>query len=1453
MNARASLGTLSSIEPESSPFELADAYLAHIEAGGGDTPEDFLAGRGIESDEALELLRVVASVEEQSGRLPTDGDRIGPYDIGRRIGKGGMGVVYRAHDRRLDRPVALKVCRRAMMGDSAEQRFQREARALARLRHPHIVEVYDIGETEHLLYYAMELVEGPSLDDLIAKGPLTASPRDLARRFAELARALHRVHQEGLVHRDVKPANVLVASDTRFVLSDFGVAHWEQLHTLTGTQDLPGTPAYMAPEQFRGKSVSPAQDQYALGAVCYESLTGVWPQRQLPLREMLANGGVPRLSPLGELRPDADDIVSAIILRALAPDPSERFESLAAFASALEQYADSSRDEDVLVGVQLGPYRIESRLGSGGMGTVYRAVEADTGAALAVKVLHPHLSHGVGFVDALEREAEAGRRIIHPHVVRVHGASIERSQGRAHALIVMELVEGSTLRDLLTAQGPFPEALLRELARQAAAGLAAIHAAGLLHGDVKPDNLILDDEEVLRVMDLGVARPLGEREGALATSLRYAAPERFDAAPELTPASDLYALGATLYELATGRPPFEERGTAALIHAHVQAPVPRAEREQDPLSPFFQGLLQTLLAKAPGARLPDASTLVTVLEQGEGSAWWQGRGEAEGGGGVPRPRTGVRRDTPLVEREPQSRVLESAWSACRDEGRGGVVFVSGEAGVGKTRLVDALLRTERLRQEQVLYGAFRPGGGADGLAESVAGFFGQGHVATRVAPYVGGSPELVRFLTNLVVNGMAGDVDGRFQPESLATALKRMAVSLAERGPTLWILDGVERASRDARSAMMGLLAASTEAPVLVVLTGEGEVESGLPGVPADARVDRIGLDRLSFDGTQSVLSHLIGSAMASLAPRLQRASGGNPGLLIEIVDGLFERGLLVRGETGSVRIDGPLDDVTVPESVAAAVRQRIAALSSDQREILEVASVQGYRFEPDLVAEVLGLKRLRILQRLAEIERETGLIRNHARVVDFDTPRARDELYRGLTDDLRHECHTLLADAALERSRGAIDGPAALFQVEHRFRGRDAQAGLPYFEAAYDHLRERHELVQAATLARQAADAVGGPQTVDGLGYLIREIDAQHAVGLYREARERLDEGLAAEGEHHRAVERASLRRLLGAAHRHSGHAREAVEHLGHALALAEVSADTREEGKIRSLLGAVTLQVGDMAGAEAHFQRALDLAEAHGDVVSQWISLNNLGNVSRHNGRIREALHRYDRAIELATQTRPGFMPWLLPMTRARALIRMGRCAEAREVAEAGLRRAVEANDPRLTSTAIEILASIRLLQGDTHEAIEGYTELLRQQLDSGSTYLAAYALLSLAEVHGDRGDREQQVACLERARSFAQEFETAPLNVIIRCLLAAAGAEDLGAAEQDLIELLPRFGLMERLQLHWRLHQATGKVEHLRAAKADLTELLEGIGPPENADVVRTDPTLRLVQEAPDPEPS
>jgi serine/threonine protein kinase len=271
------------------------------------------------------------------------GTLFGQYEIYGVAGRGGMGVVYRARQLRLERDVALKVISQEIAGGpDFRERFARESRLAAAIDHPHVVSVYDAGEDDGELYIAMQWIEGSDLRMLLDEGG-ELPPRRAVTIAAQIADALEAAHRKGLVHRDVKPGNILVrriGGHDHAYLTDFGVARpLEAASSLTRTGQVLGTAGYLAPEQIRGETGDHRCDIYALGCVLFEMLTGEQPftaENEMALR--WAHASDPRPAP-SECRPELGERFDAVVIQAMAIDPAERFQSGADLAKALEASA----------------------------------------------------------------------------------------------------------------------------------------------------------------------------------------------------------------------------------------------------------------------------------------------------------------------------------------------------------------------------------------------------------------------------------------------------------------------------------------------------------------------------------------------------------------------------------------------------------------------------------------------------------------------------------------------------------------------------------------------------------------------------------------------------------------------------------------------------------------------------------------------------------------------------------------------------------------------------------------------------------------------------------------------------------------------------------------------------------------------------------------------------------
>ena len=289
-----------------------------------------------------------------------DPEKIGRYEIKSELGRGGMATVYRAYDPRFEREVAIKVLPREMMHDpNFRVRFEREAKTVASLEHPAIVPVYDVGEEDGQPYFVMRLMAGSSLADQIEKGPV--SLQEAARIMDRLGPALDEAHSKGVIHRDLKPGNILFDRVGEPYVSDFGIAKIAQGQSTTVTGGaIIGTPAYMSPEQAQGETVDGRSDIYALGVILYEMLAGSQPYQATTPMAVVVKHITDPIPHILDVNPRLPAGIEVIIEKAMAKNPSDRFSTAGELAAALDALAGGQSVEEALKTATLSVTRAQA-------------------------------------------------------------------------------------------------------------------------------------------------------------------------------------------------------------------------------------------------------------------------------------------------------------------------------------------------------------------------------------------------------------------------------------------------------------------------------------------------------------------------------------------------------------------------------------------------------------------------------------------------------------------------------------------------------------------------------------------------------------------------------------------------------------------------------------------------------------------------------------------------------------------------------------------------------------------------------------------------------------------------------------------------------------------------------------------------------------------------------------
>ncbi|MCU0728123.1 MAG: protein kinase [Planctomycetes bacterium] len=1060
---------------------------------------------------------------------------------------------------------------------------------------------------------------------------------------------------------------------------------------------------------------------------------------------------------------------------------------------------------------RVGPYRLLQVLGSGAMGTVYLA-EEDGGERLALKVVHPHLLTRRGFFGRFEREAEAGRRVTHPNVVRTRGVDLLVVEGVPWCFLVMEYVEGRTLRTLLDDLGTVPEALVREIAKQVARGLAAIHAAGVVHRDVKPENVLITNDHRVRIMDLGVARLVDAsvaltQEGQFAGSLLYAAPEQLGRGT-VGPAADLYALGVVLHELATGQNPFRGEDSAAVVHAHLSEKPPVLAEVDPDLSPFLAEVVSTLLAKDPTSRFPSAENLADVLDAAERSGWWGEREAARLRQRVTVPSVPVRRETRLFGREEDVDFLRDLWAKAK-EGGGSTILVEGEAGIGKSRLVDEFLRALGPEDAHVLYGSYAPTGGMGGLSDAILGKFGTTDLAESLRPWLRATPTLVPAFAAVLKREAPPAGSPGLSGEALHTVLVHLMQGLAAEKPLLWVVEDLHFADLDARRTLLALARSCESHRVVLLLTTR---PGGVPPQEVAHLAQTAGFRRRSpsrLGARQVVL--LLEDAFRSphladkLGARIALASDGIPFFIFEMIRGLKEGQFITQTLDGSWVESKVIEAIEVPSTVTGLVEARLRDLGREDRAILDAASVEGYEFDGRLVAKVLGRPVVSVLQTLAEIERRSGLVRSAGRRLRFDHHQVQEVIYAQLPPALREEYHALLAGAqeslagAADRDPKSLDGALCASLAAHFLEGGRGPQAVRYLDEGLSHLERTWQNEAAIRLAERAL-AVPDLLPPERRGWTLVRLAGRLGY-LGRRARQEaaLREALDLAGKTgDRKAETRSLG-YLGAALTAVGRPDEAIALLGRAIDVAREHGLAFNETSLHLNLGSALLFLGRHEEAREQFELTLALAREGGNPGVEAGAKGSLGNV----------LARLGRAEEAQEQALAGFRTLGERDNESGALVNLGeihlrggRRSEALEHFQRGLALAREIGHRQFEATAAGGLGDLLLLEERYAEAEEVIARAIALSREVGDRWNEAIVEGSLALVQAARGEPAKTLATVERMLALVREGRHREGEAYALAERGGALAE-MGAVEEALRDV--REGLAIAREAGARSHEA------------------------------------------------
>lgn len=954
-----------------------------------------------------------------------------------------MGEVYKGEDQKLGRIVALKLLPPdAAEDDKAKRRLVLEARAASGLNHPNIVTIYSIEESESFMFIVMEYVEGVTLKSIIDRGPIDST--QLIQLGSQVADALAAAHSAGLIHRDIKPSNILVTPAGQAKILDFGLAKASQVsdRSLSGEQTMSrltktgmvvGTISYMSPEQTRGELLDARTDIFSLGCVLYEAATGKIPFSGPSILSILHEIATAEPPPPSTVTNNVPQGLDFIINRCLAKDRERRYSSAAELANALRGLTFANR------------YQIMRELGRGGMGVVHLAHDPLLERDVAIKVVSPDLL-SEDAVERFKREARVVAKMDHPGIVPIH--DIGEHEGSLY--FIMPFVQGTSLRSFLN-EGSLSLGDVIDIGIQVAEALDYSHTQGVVHRDIKPENIMVarqDSSVRVRVTDFGLAMASTEnrltRTGSVVGTMSYLSPEQLST-KTVDVRTDIYSLGVVLYECLTGKPPFSGEVQSVLYRiAHESPDPPRmlgAEIQEE-----LENIIMQCMEKDPAKRPQHAKELADALIRHRSKLRESDRVQKVST--IHRPSSYIQRPapSPFIGRDKEFTELQRKMSMAALQAECQFVIVSGEAGIGKTRLLEELENIAKAKKIRVLHSRFVEMDQAfpyQGFCEIIQEYFHLkiGSSSSGPVDFSDLAPDLVSLFPVLaemdeITGGhkLAAAETQRIQDRTYVyDLLARAFLRIGAGKPLVMYFEDLHNAdvSLEALQYIVRRLATT---PTLIVGTyRSGDTDKHHPlnrmldSFLGDRRFLSIRLEPFSRSEHETLLQSLIGSSELeqSFVRRLFDATEGNPHFTKELVRSLIDSGKVVQTDTGAWNLSGEaaLTSEALPPTIQQAVEKRIERLPEEWREILSIASVMGKTFD---FADLEALAEGKDVEDKIDQLLSTGFIEevreSRGDVLAFSSGVVRDVLYASIPRRKRRALHRKYAERLEKRNSGRLE-----------------------------------------------------------------------------------------------------------------------------------------------------------------------------------------------------------------------------------------------------------------------------------------------------------------------------------------------------------------------------------------------------------------------------------------------
>ena len=908
--------------------------------------------------------------------------------------------------------------------------------------------------------------------------------------------------------------------------------------------------------------------------------------------------------------------------------------------------------------LQNGRYSVLKKFGEGGKGIVYKARDTALNRVVAIKMLKNPVTTGEAYTRFMT-EAQSVAKLNHPNIVGIY--DIGKEDGKQ--FFVLEFVEGHDLRDLIETypEGRCDIPTVLRIGIDVCNALQYAHSQGILHRDVKPENIKITPEGVAKLMDFGLARMVGQprqtQEGVIVGTVAYVAPE-IALGKGADARSDLYSLGAVLYEAVTGKPPFPGEDPVKIIFSHIHDYPVSPDRSNPNVPNALAECIMKLLEKDPEKRYQSAADLLTALRDvAEESLREAVLPVQKPILIVPSPRPAGRKEIQLIDRvEEMNQLREAVDRTFR--GEGGLLFLRGEPGIGKTRLTRELGAYARLRGMNVLYGRCPALLTMTGIppyilwSEVIRDYL-QASAPEQLYRVIGFYPAEVSKLVPELRQKVGAipqsiQIDPEHERDRLFEAVSQFITNVSKETPLLVVLDDLQWTDQSSLLLMHYLArGASRERLLLVGAYRDNEVDEKHPLSPVLTELNRerllqsVPLKRMSLNDISEMIKQILeqDDVPKEFCELVYQKTGGNPFFVEEVIRSLKEEQLVFReGNRWKIK---EVSRIEFPETVKGVVKARIGRLDDECRNLLSMASFIGYDFTSEALRGATGFEEGKLIELLGRILK-TGQIK--ARVVrgedvcSFADAIVRDVVHEEVNPLMHRRLHHVVGSALEKVYANKIDDHLA--ELAYQFlEGNDREKALDYFLKAGEKAQKTYAHGEAFS-------------------------HIQHALELLEEKEGRLEE-------------KVSMIERLGDLKAWMGQTAACMELWNRSLTLRS--------------------QLGDEKGvAKLHAKMAYEL----------WAVVGDKDKASEHHRMALEILEKRPESLELARLYQDiSHMIW-----------RSGKgAAEALPYAQKAFELAERLNDPEVLSNCHNDLGVISRLSGDFRKRIKYQEQGLKIALDN------------------------------------------------------------------------------------------------------------------------------------------